>query len=84
MFAWLRDEVVPPARAEGIDVQVTSARHSRGDDWGMVTDPTSGADWTAMFVSFGGEGETPANRILDLRCLEQCVDFIAYCAPLLP
>ncbi|MFE3697188.1 hypothetical protein ACFXO7_04880, partial [Nocardia tengchongensis] len=84
VFAWLRDEAVPQARAEGIDVQVTSARHSRGDDWGMVTNPTSGADRTAIFVSFGGEGHSPSNRNIDLRCLQNCVDFIAYCAPLLP
>ncbi|MCU1644035.1 MAG: hypothetical protein JWN03_4310 [Nocardia sp.] len=84
VFAWLRDDAVPRARAEGIDVQITSARHSRGDDWGMVTNPTSGADRTAIFVSFGGFGDTPADRIIDLRCLQQCVDFITYCAPLLP
>ncbi|SNQ49738.1 conserved hypothetical protein [Frankia canadensis] len=42
LFARLRDDVIPGARSKGIDVLVSAAYHSRGDDWGMVTNPSTG------------------------------------------
>lgn len=72
LFARLRDIIVPGARAKGIDVQVTSAYHSRGDDWGMVTNPVFGVERSAIFVSFGGWGSTPERRTVDTRGLDQC------------
>ncbi|WP_331757826.1 hypothetical protein OG225_41415 (plasmid) [Nocardia sp. NBC_01377] len=79
-FAALRDELIPAATRAGIDVRVSSAYHSRGDDWGLVTNPTSGTDHDAMFVSFSGDGDTPTRRSIDLRALTACRDFAVYVA----
>jgi hypothetical protein len=76
LFARLRDEIVPAATARGIDVRISAAYHSRGDDWGLVTNPVSGGDHDAFFVSFGGGGSSPARRTLDTRCLDACLDFL--------
>jgi|GEM_PF-5741052 len=79
LYALLRDLLVPAAVAVGIDVRVSGAYHSRGDDWGLVTNPR-GVEHDAFFVSFGGWGPTPAVRTIDLACLGNCVDFIAFAA----
>ncbi|WP_441248231.1 hypothetical protein [Kitasatospora sp. McL0602] len=78
LFAALRDDIIPAAVATGIDVRVSGAYHSRGDDWGMVTNPTSGVEREAFFVSFGGWGQSPAGRVVDTRSLGACVAFIAF------
>jgi hypothetical protein len=78
LFSFLRDEVIPRAVANGIEVRISAAYHSRGDDWGMVTNPTSGADYPAFFVSFGGWGDTPERRVVDTRSMGNCVAFIAF------
>jgi hypothetical protein len=76
LFALLRDELVPAARAEGTDVRVSGAYHSRGDDWGLVTNPTAGANLEAFFVSFSGMGRTPARRTITVACLANCRRFV--------
>jgi len=83
LFARLRDEIVPTAQSRGVDVRVSAAYHSRGDDWGLVTNPTSGYEHEAFFVSFGGGGDSPAHRILDTRCLDACLGFLLVALPLL-
>ncbi|MER5866177.1 hypothetical protein [Kitasatospora sp. NPDC002040] len=80
LFAALRDDIVPATRAAGIDVRTSAAYHSRGDDWGMVNNSTSGVDRQAFFGSFAGGGTSPAERELDLRCLAQCARFIVFAA----
>jgi len=78
LFARLRDEVIPGARSKGIDVRASCAYHSRGDDWGMVTNPTSGVNHAGFFVSFGGTGDSPQIRDIDVRALQNCARFAAY------
>ncbi|WP_280243781.1 hypothetical protein [Nocardia abscessus] len=80
LFARLRDDVVPKAQARGIDVQVTGAYHSRGDDWGMVCNPVSGVDRQAFFVSFGGDGLTAQSRTIDSFGLVHCCFFVVEAA----
>ncbi|MGF6884901.1 hypothetical protein ABIA39_008608 [Nocardia sp. GAS34] len=79
MFALLRDTLIPDAAQAGIDVRVSGAYHSRGDDWGMVTNPC-GTQHQAFFVSFGGQGPTPAARTIDLTSLRECIRFIDFAA----
>ncbi|WP_157227368.1 hypothetical protein [Nocardia asiatica] len=76
LFARLRDDIVPSARAHGIDVRLTDAYHSRGDDWGMVCNPVSGVDHQAFFVSFGGAGVTAQSRTIDTLGLAHCSLFV--------
>jgi hypothetical protein len=80
-FARLRDEVIPGAQKQGIDVEVCSAYLGRGDEWGMVTNPTTGKDFECFFVSFGawGSGHNTPNTV-DVRCIENCIKFIAFAA----
>lgn len=80
LFARLRDDVVPKARARGIDVRLTGAYHSRGDDWGMVCNPVSGVDRKAFFVSFGGGGTTAQSRTIDSFGLVHCCLFVVEAA----
>ncbi|WP_225731020.1 MULTISPECIES: hypothetical protein [unclassified Nocardia] len=79
-FAILRDMIIPEAVDAGIDVRISGAYHSRGDDWGMVTNPTCGHEHSAFFLSFGGWGNTPAHRTIDLACIGNCVDFLEFAA----
>jgi len=80
LFALLRDDIVPQARRLGMSVRISGAYRSRGDDWGMVTNPTSGVEHAAFFVSFGGWGDTPASRTIDMRAVGHCVRFAAFAA----
>ena len=79
MFALLRDMLIPEAVAAGIDVRASGAYHSRGDDWGMLTNPC-GIAHQAIFVSVGGRGSTPAERTIDMSSLEECIEFIVFTA----
>lgn len=72
LFGELRDRIVPEARRQGIQVSVSSAYHGRGDDWGLVTNPTSGYERPAIFVSFGGWGRAPARRVVHTSSIENC------------
>lgn len=83
LFARLRDSIVPAAREQSINVQISSCYHSRGDDWGLVTNPTSGADHAAFFVSFAGWGGTPARRCFNLDSLLHCEAFLFYAVKVL-
>ncbi|WP_439681548.1 hypothetical protein [Embleya sp. MST-111070] len=79
LFARLRDDIIPGAQDADIDVHVSQLPHSRGDDWGLVTNPTAAHDHPAFFVSFVGAGTHPAKRVLDTRCLDHCTNALVHC-----
>ncbi len=56
-WGWLRDEMVPLAQENGINVKVCPAYYSRGDDWGLVTNPTTLNNFEGFFISYGAWGD---------------------------
>lgn len=74
LFSRLRDNIIPIAQSAGIETDICELYHSRGDDWGMVTNPTVGHQFSAFFISFLGWGETPALRKICIKSLNNCVE----------
>lgn len=78
MFSWLRDEAIPDAKKCGIEVELCEAYRSRGDEWGMITNPVSGNDFAAIIVDWGAWGgaaqEVPLT--VDVDCVKNAVSFI--------
>jgi len=74
LFSRLRDDIIPVAQSTGIEADICELYHSRGDDWGMVTNPTAGHQFPAFFISFLGWGETPALRKICIKSLYNCVE----------
>lgn len=81
LWSRLRDRWIPEATSRGLRVLASGAYHSRGDDWGMVTNPYYPYEHQAFFVSFGGVGTTPAVRTINTSSLMACVDFIEFIVP---
>jgi hypothetical protein len=77
LFAHLRDDVVPAACSAGIDVAVSPDYRSRGDDWGMVTNP-AGHDHAGFFVCFNAVGATTARRTINIQSVENSVAFTVF------
>lgn len=74
LFSKLRDDIIPVAQSVGIETDICELYHSRGDDWGMVTNPTAGHQFPAFFISFLGWGETPALRKISIKSLDNCIE----------
>lgn len=78
LFSKLRDHIIPLAQSAGIDTDICELYHSRGDDWGMVTNPTSGHQFPAFFISFLGWGTTPSVRHMSIESLNNCIDMTIF------
>ena len=79
-WGWLRDEMVPQAKEEGIDVQICEAYYSRGDDWGLVTNPTTRNNIEGFFISYGAWGDRGYEPPLtvNLKSVDNCVKFTTF------
>lgn len=78
MFAWLRDEMIPKAQKRGIGVELCTAYRSRGDEWGMITNPVIGKVFRSFFVDFGTWGgfKHHVPLTVNLDSIKNCVSFI--------
>jgi len=81
-WGWLRDEMVPQAQKEDIKVLICPAYYSRGDDWGLVTNPSTQNNIEGFFISYGAWGDRGYEPPLtiDLESIDNCVKFTTFVA----
>ncbi len=79
-WGWLRDEIVPEAQKMGIKVQICPVYYSRGDDWGLVTNPLTPNNIEGFFVSYGAWGDRGYEPPLsfDINSINNCVHFATF------
>lgn len=79
VFSWLRDEIIPEAGKQKIKVKISSAYRSRGDEWGLITNPVFGHEFESFFVDFGAWGELGQEVpvAVNIQAVKNCTNFIS-------